>query len=554
MSDWLHRKLRDRLPEAVRSRVPERRVRPDESSAVPESPGESAPVVPRTWREEGEWAEPEQSRVMPEAQHEEGWVQWEMGDPVMLDAITAPGTGRVYAVYTGKPQATGFKELEPGVVSAAPGTRGVVGSVGVDFVVVQVPVEELEIDFEGLPKSEARRYERAIGNGATALAFAFSKKDVVPWLDEPEDPDVEWDPVEQQKRQWGGKWGTLIEPAKMWELVQKSKRVLEALKYDDVWEANSYRWHPSIRGVAFQRVKRGPEGEAFPEAQLVVEREPYIMVFYNPKYLANATAEGLAEMIQHELIHAEQVARSEGYREQTMPYLAQPEEIEAYANDIVRELPNDADIRSTSSLMQSPTYQGYARQYGNDSVVMNRLHKLIADYTVNHYQAQWGGKWGRTAGWSGLELKQTFARIFEKLPGARPEHQQRLVDYLAALEQMLRDEGGSDHAAQYMAEGRAKHPEAARIIDSLVPGPVDPSYRAGPGRAIDIDDMVEPDYDDVDDEGIVACPECSMETLEELGECEYCGAALDFSQFEAQRTGKWGEKAVVTVDEVVTCS
>ena len=367
MSDWLHRKLRDRLPEAVRSRVPERRVRPDESSAVPESPGESAPVVPRTWREEGEWAEPEQSRVMPEAQHEEGWVQWEMGDPVMLDAITAPGTGRVYAVYTGKPQATGFKELEPGVVSAAPGTRGVVGSVGVDFVVVQVPVEELEIDFEGLPKSEARRYERAIGNGATALAFAFSKKDVVPWLDEPEDPDVEWDPVEQQKRQWGGKWG-------------------------------------------------------------------------------------------------------------------------------------------------------------------------------------------RTAGWSGLELKQTFARVFEKLPGARPEHQQRLVDYLAALEQMLRDEGASDHAARYMAEGRAKHPEAARIIDSLVPGPVDPSYRAGPGRAIDIDDMVEPDYDDVDDEGIVACPECSMETLEELGECEYCGAALDFSQFEAQRTGKWGEKAVVTVDEVVTCS
>jgi len=207
------------------------------------------------------------------------------------------------------------------------------------------------------------------------LADCFTTQHVAPELIEVVTPSAARDVT-----------ATLIEPAKMWELVQKSKRVLEALKYDDVWEANSYRWHPSIRGVAFQRVKRGPEGEAFPEAQLVVEREPYIMVFYNPKYLANATAEGLAEMIQHELIHAEQVARSEGYREQTMPYLTQPEEIEAYANDIVRELPNDADIRSTSSLMQSPTYQGYARQYGNDSVVMNRLHKLIADYAVNYYQ------------------------------------------------------------------------------------------------------------------------------------------------------------------------
>ena len=222
--DWLHKKLRDRLPEAVRSRVPEavkRRVRPEESPPVPEEPTPE-PSLPRSWSQPGEWLEPEQSRVMPEALHEEGWTQWEMGDVVMLDAITQPGESVVHAIYTGKPQETDFRQLDPGVVTAPVGTQGVVGAAGTDFIVVRLPTESLSIDFEALPKRESRRYERAIEAGAETLAFGFSKKDVIPWLDEPEDPDVEWDPVEQQKRQWGGKWGMTEDAITVGEVVLTS--------------------------------------------------------------------------------------------------------------------------------------------------------------------------------------------------------------------------------------------------------------------------------------------------------------------------------------------
>lgn len=137
-------------------------------------------------------------------------------------------------------------------------------------------------------------------------------------------------------------------------------------------------------------------------------------------------------------------------------------------------------------------------------------------------------------GWSGLELRQNFERIYANLPRSTPEQQQKLVSYLAALTSMMEDAGDGELVAAYRAAGLSAHPEAGVIIDSLKPQPLPKAYLAGPGR-VDVDtfktgyepELPEPDWDDDD---YVACPECSMETLDSPEGCEYCGAELVFDR------------------------
>lgn len=152
------------------------------------------------------------------------------------------------------------------------------------------------------------------------------------------------------------------------------------------------------------RLIRQPGNDAIPGGQLLLGKAvpalglpqgPMgIAIYVDPSWLSATTEEDiaadLAVTLQHELMHVEQLTRSRGQirRDDVMTdpdrYYERPHEVEAYANDIVRDIlaqDPDADFRKTETLTRSPIYMRFRKRYhGRKPEIMDRLHRLIYEY------------------------------------------------------------------------------------------------------------------------------------------------------------------------------
>ena len=128
----------------------------------------------------------------------------------------------------------------------------------------------------------------------------------------------------------------------------------------------------------------------------------------------------LARTMQHELIHLEQFARGKGKIRQDEAknfswkqerYLERPIEIEAYAQAIARDLHGvGLDPRRKEDLLKAPEYPRFVEAYGETPHVMNRLHRLIAEYY------DW---YSRQAALIGVEGQEGGIPVTQVVPGDR---------------------------------------------------------------------------------------------------------------------------------------
>lgn len=128
----------------------------------------------------------------------------------------------------------------------------------------------------------------------------------------------------------------------------------------------------------------------------------------------------IARTMQHELIHLEQFARGQGkirrdeaknFSWKPERYLERPIEIEAYAQSIARDLHGvGLDPRRKENLLKAPEYSRFVEAYGEAAHVMNRLHRLIAEYY------DW---YSRQAALIGVEGQEGGIPVTQVVPGDR---------------------------------------------------------------------------------------------------------------------------------------
>lgn len=191
----LHDRLRNRLPESLRRLVPERRPPPAPAPPAPPAGPREPPVDTSSSStfNKGPKLDPNPGMELPDfAKHPEGFVMFNIGDPVELDADPDGSSGAtvVSAVHVAGPPrrvtreqvdrgVSPYRELEPGDVQVRGGARGRVVSVSDQTVMVNVPQHEVTIRDGALLPRELKLLEQLFDRQG-GWTFGFAKHHVVP--------------------------------------------------------------------------------------------------------------------------------------------------------------------------------------------------------------------------------------------------------------------------------------------------------------------------------------------------------------------------------------